>query len=159
MSAPNFNLVSEVQQTARRDFPMANVSLLNPDYSNPLLDGEWLELDSDGNLARGASNGNLAVFPVFTERGRTDTQAIGKACVIFLQQFEAETAIVNTTGLSVGDRLMVGDVTIGALTRRGLLKATTGAGVVEVGFVTKLFAGETKVRFQRTPNFMRAAIV
>lgn len=157
--APNLVLISEVQQTARRDFYLANSNLLNPDYSNPLLDGEWLELDSDGNLARGTGNGTDAVFPVFTEKGRTDTQAIGKATVIFLQQFEAETIICDVSSLSVGDRLMVGDVTISGLTRRGVKKAGTGAGVVEVGFVTKLFSGETKVRFVRTPNFVRAAIV
>ena len=153
MSAPNFELITELQLTTRRDFAAADVSLLNPVASNPILEGEWLELDDNYKLRRGSGSGRACVYPVHTERGRYDTQAIGKLNVIMLHDYEAETKIFLGTGLGIGDRLMVGDVTIGGQTKRGVLKATGASGTVEVGFVTKLPTG--KVRFQRTPPFVR----
>lgn len=151
MAGPNFVLITELQMNNRRDFYAADSTLLNPTGANPLVDGEWLELDSSYKLARGSGSGNLGVFPVHTERGRYDTQSIGKVNVIMLHDFEAETTICDVTGLGVHDKLMVADVTIGGLTKRGLKKSTGAAGTIEVGYVTKLYSGQTKVRFVRTP--------
>lgn len=153
MGAPNFELISELQLVTRRDFPAADVTLLNPNNANPILEGEWLELDTNYKLARGTGNGKPCVYPVHTERGRYDTQSIGKLNVLMLHDYEAETKIFDSTGLAVGDRLMVGDVTISGQTKRGLKKATGAATTVEVGIVTKLPTG--KVRFQRIPPFVR----
>ena len=149
-SAPNFELVTELQTLTRRDFPLTDPTILGPLGSNPLVDGEWLEIDSNYHLQRGTTNGILAVYPVHTERGRYDTQAIGKSNVLFLGQFEADTKVVNMTGLSVGSILMVGDVTYMGVTKRGLLLSTGASGVIEVGYVTKLDAANGKVRFVRT---------
>lgn len=154
MAEPNFVLVSELQTTQRRDFFMADTTLLNPLATNALLDGEWLELDANYKLARGAGAGSPAVFPVHTERGRYDTQALGKANVLFMGEFEVDTKIVNTAALVVGDHLKVGDVTIGGQTKRGVLRATGGVGAtteVIVGVVTRLYAGQTKIRMIRRP--------
>lgn len=156
MTAPNFVLISELQMNRRRDFYVADSSLLLPLGSNPLVDGEFLELDGNYKLARGTGAGIQAVYPVHTERGRYDTQAIGKVNVIMLDEFEAETSVVTTTSIAVGDSLKVGDVTnwLGSgLTKRGLLRATSGVGAsgeVIVGYCTKLFAGQNKIRFVRT---------
>src|SRR5512136_1874683 len=96
---PNFELVTELQTLTRRDFPLADPTLLQPIGVNPLVDGEFLELDVNYKLAR---VGNIAqvgatkesatrlVFPVHTERGRYDTQAIGKTNVLYLGSYEAE---------------------------------------------------------------------
>ena len=75
--APYMNLISEVLPVQRRDFYMADATLLNPNNANPVLDGEWLQLDSTYKLTRGAS-GNVAVpsWQLFAERGRFDTQSI-----------------------------------------------------------------------------------
>ena len=143
MAGPNFELVTELQTLTRRDFPLANTGLLQPLSANPLVDGEWLELDANYMLARGSASTSPLVFPVHTERGRYDTQAIGKVNVLFAGMYEAETAVFDGTGLSFGDALMVADVTFGGLTRRGLKKATSGSAVV--GYVTRLPTG--KVRF------------
>lgn len=156
MAEPNFVLVTELQMNRRRDFYMADTSLLAPLGANPLLDGEWLELDTNYKLARGTGVGSPAVFPVHTERGRYDTQAIGKVNVIMLDNFEADTKICDVTNVVVGDHLIVGDVTIGALTRRGLKRATGGKGAtteVIVGICTRLYAGQTKLRFVRNPPY------
>jgi hypothetical protein len=157
-SAPNFVLVTELQTLTRRDFPLADPTILQPLGANPLLDGEWLDFNTSYQLQRdetgagGTHEGELPSFPVFTERGRYDTQAIGKSSVLMFGMYEADTQIVNTASLAIGSMLTVQDVTISALTKRGLAKvvATSGSGVVVVGYVTKLYAGLTKVRFMHT---------
>lgn len=85
MASPNFELITELQTLTRRDFPVADPGLLQPLNANPLVDGEWLELNGNYQLVRGAdAGGSMLVFPLHTERGRYDTQAIGKANVLFL---------------------------------------------------------------------------
>ena len=147
--APYMNLISEVLPVQRRDFYMADATLLNPNNANPVLDGEWLQLDSTYKLTRGAS-GNVAVpsWQLFAERGRFDTQSIGKAPVLFIGGDEAETSICDLTGLAVGDGLMVGVVTVGGLTKKGLKKVGSTAATTYVvrAYVTRL-PGGGKVRY------------
>jgi hypothetical protein len=128
-NAPYLKLLSPVLPVDRRDFPVA-ASLLNPVGANPLIDGEWLELNSTGQLVRGSGDGVKPAFALFAERGRYDTQAIVKAPVLFLGQYHASTAVFDASGLAAWDPLMVADVTIGALTRRGLKKATSAKMIV-----------------------------
>lgn len=159
MSGPNFTLVSELQTQTRRDFPLADASLLQPFNSNPLVDGEFLELDTNYKMARGTVGVGATVegssalqFPLFTERGRYDTQAIGKATFLMFGMYEAETAVATLAGLALGDALTVQNVTFQSLTRRGLAKqvAAAGTGIVVVGYVSKIMTG--KVRFVHFAN-------
>lgn len=150
--APNFNLISEVLPVQRRDFAMANADLLNPNNANPLLDGEWLGLNGSYQVARGSGAQASPTWPVFAERGRYDTQAIGKVPVLFGGFYEAETAICDTSGLAVGDFLEVGDVTINSLTKQGLLEAAGGGQHWIVGVVTRL-PGSGVVRFWHNGGF------
>lgn len=160
-TAPNFTLISEFQSLQRRDFDLGVPDLLNPLNSNPLLDGEWLGLNSSYQLVRGTGiqfpgtgGTGSAVWPVFMERGRYDTQAIGKTTVIFGGFYEAETAIVNTTGVAVGDLLEVTDVTIGGLVKQGLAEAAGAGEHWIVGIVTRL-PGAGKVRFWHNGGFFK----
>lgn len=157
MAEPNLVLVTELQTLIRRDFYVADSTLLNPLLAGapgPLLDGEWLELDANYKLARGTGAGKAAVYPLHTERGRYDTQALGKVNVLMLNEFEADTKICDPTSVVVGDALKIGDVTIGGVAgKRGLVRATGGVGAsgeVIVGYCTRLYAGQTKLRFVRT---------
>jgi hypothetical protein len=144
---PNLNLISEVMPVHRRDFTLTDTTILNPTATNPLVDGEWLEIDSASYTAkRGTGEAASMSWPVFSLRGQYDTQAIGKATLLFLNDYEAETTIVNTSGLAVGNFLVVGDVTIGGLTKRGLLKAAGSGQHFVQGVVTRL-PGGGKVRF------------
>ena len=147
MSTPPYlELISEVLPVQRRDFYMDDPALLNPNNANPLLDGEWLSLNSSYKLARGTGTLATRPFQVWTERGRYDTQAIGKATVLFSGAYEAETSVADLTGLAIGDCLVVGDVTVGGLTKKGLLKLpAAAAGYWVVGTVTRLPTG--KVRY------------
>ena len=161
MPAPLFELVSELQMLNRRDFSVADETMLNPLNSRPLVEGEWLAIDSNYKLAREGDNNSgtadegtsYAVFPVHTERGRYDTQVVKKVNVLFMGMYEAETQIVDTTGLALGDSLTVQDISIGGIVRRGLKKNSgSTSGRVVVGYVTKLYSGQTKVRFIHQAN-------
>ena len=147
-TAPYMTLISEVLPIQRRDFYVANTALLNPNNANPILDGEWLELDSSYKLARGAGTPQATpAWQVFAERGRYDTQAIGKLPVLFIGGYEAETSICDVTGCAVGDALVVTDVTVGGLTKRGLDKISAATGEYLVfAYVTRL-VGTTKLRY------------
>lgn len=169
MSGPNFELITELQTLTRRDFPVADPTILQPLGAAPLLDGEWLELDGNYKLARkpeitghtavgGTKEGaNLLVFPVHTERGRYDTQAIGKVNVLYFGMYEAETKVADLTSLNVGDALTVADLGAGAgayQDKRGLAKKA-GSSVVVVGYVSRL-PGGGKVRFVHYANILVA---
>ncbi len=145
--APFLTLITEVLPLNRRDMYMADPTLLNPNNANPLIDGEWVEIDTNYKLVRGTGNSASPAFQVFTERGRYDTQAIGKADILFIGGYEAETTVCDLTGLAVGNQLVVADVTVSGLTKRGLKKLPAASGTYNVvGRVTRL-PGSGKVRY------------
>lgn len=147
MPTINFETVTEVQGLLRRDFPMASKALLNPNNANPLIDGEFLNLDAAYQLVRGA-DGTLG-FAVFMERGRFDAQAIGKTMVLFGGTYEADTRVFTAAGLTLGGKLQLSaSVTVDALTKSGL--ANYAAGEV-LGYVTRLPANNgNRLRFLQT---------
>jgi hypothetical protein len=143
----NFELVTELQALIRRDFYLANKSLGNPTDSNPLMDGEFLKLDTAYKLVR-AGDGELG-WAVFMEKGRYDVQALGKTTILFAGTYEADTRVFTTSGLTLGGKLQVSaSVTVDSLTKTGL--ANYSAGEV-VGYVTRLPANNGgKLRFIQT---------
>jgi hypothetical protein len=154
MSIPPFlTLISEVLPVQRRDFYVTDPTLLNPNNANPLIDGEWLELDSNYKLVRGASGeGTNPAWQMFAERGRYDTQAIGKVPVLFMGGYEAETQVATLTSLVVGSPLEVTDVTFQSLTRRGLaLSATSSGEHLIFGYVTRVFSDRVRYWYPGTP--------
>lgn len=161
MAAPLFELVTELQTLTRRDYSSADETILNPLNVRPLVEGEWLNIDANYKLARlGDNNSGTAdegtdpnVYPVHTERGRYDVQAIKKINVLQFGMYEADTQIVDTTSILLGSAVTVQDVTVGGIVRRGLKLATAGAGRVVVGYVSKLFtSGPTRIRFVHFGN-------
>lgn len=154
MSKPNFELVTELQTLTRRDFYLAVPTILNPLDANPLLDGEWLELDSNYALVRGTGEGvSPNAFVVHTERGRYDTQAIQKTNVLMLGMYEARTRVYDSTSLLLGSAVTVQDCTIDSVAgKRGLKLDAAGAGRVRVGYVSKLVDGSGYMRFVHFGN-------
>ena len=152
---PNFKRVSEFQTIHRRPFELATPALLNPNNANPLLDGEFLELTSAYKMERGASAAAGAAVPSFAyaaERGRYEVQAIQKGPFLYLGQYEADTLIMDATGVTLGMKLVVTDVTIATLTKRGLSRwpAVPVGDEVVVGYVTRLPANNNNfLRFIR----------
>lgn len=139
MFPPTLTLVSELLPVQRRDFPMAVPGLLDPNNANPLVEGEWLGLNSSYQLVRGSGEQAKPTWQVFMERGRYDTQAIGKTMVLFIGGYEAYTTICDLTGPpTIGDPLVVTDVTIGGQTKQGLKKPSGMGAHTVVAYVTRL---------------------
>lgn len=160
LQGPNFTLISELQTLTRRDWTLATPAELLPLGSNPLLDGEWVGVNSNYQVDRDSTgvgatveSSNPLEFVVFTERGRYDTQAIGKVNTLMFGMYEAQSLIVNLSGVTVGSPLTVQNVTYNGLTKRGLaLKvAGDGSGVVVVGYCSRL-PGNNAVRFVHMGN-------
>ncbi len=147
MSTPPYmELITEVLNVVRRDFYQNDAALLNPNNANPVIDGEWLELNSSYKLIRGSGASVKPAWQVWTEKGRYDTQAIGKSTLLFLGGYEAETSVYTSTGIAAGDPLVVNDVTVGGLTRRGLLKLPASSGTYGVrAYCTRVLTG--KIRY------------
>jgi hypothetical protein len=150
MAVENFRLHSAVEKVERRDFPVSDRSILNPNGANPLLDGEFMEHDAANSKKVIRAAGLKLSFAVFAERGRSDTQAIGKVPLLYMGAYEADTLIMDATAMAHGDPLMVNDVTIATLTKSGLKKHGGGAELV-VGYVLRLPANNgQKLRFMWT---------
>lgn len=155
---PNLELKTEVQPIHRRDFYVADPTLLNPINANPLVDGEWLELDANYKAVRGSGEAAVPSWICWAERGRYDTQAIGKVPLLFLNGFEAITKIVDLTGITVGEALVVQNVTIGGLAKRGLAQLGAGAGEhLIIGYATRVFADRLQFWCPNAPNWKSVA--
>lgn len=136
MPTQTFKLITELQTITRRDFVVADRTLLNPDNANPLEMGEWLQIDASYEVVRG--DGSVPGFAMFVEKGRSDIQAIGKVTLLFLGAYEAETLIFNSGAApALGAKLEVATVTYETLSKSGL--QTQSAGEV-AGYVTKTAA-------------------
>jgi uncharacterized membrane protein (UPF0136 family) len=155
--APHMELKSEVLPIQRRDFYVADTSLLNPLATNPIYDGEWLQLDDTYKLERGTGTQAEPAWQIWAERGRYDTQAIGKLPTLFIGGYEAETDICDVTGCAVGSPLVVAGVTVDGQTKRGLdlISAATGIYLV-FAYVTRL-VGTTKLRYWVNPGWKSVA--
>lgn len=133
-----FNLKSEFQTIHRRSFELADPALLNPNNANPIIEGEFFTLDGAYKMARGSAFGAVPAWAYFAEQGRYETQAIGKGPFLYGGFYEADTKVMSATSLAVGDPVVVGDVTIGGLTRRGLVAVNAAGTDFVVGYVTRL---------------------
>jgi hypothetical protein len=147
MTVVNFELVTEVQGLLRRDFPIADRTLVNPTNANPLMDGEFMNLDSSYRLIRGV-NGTFGMA-LFVEKGRMDVQAIGKGTVLMGGAYEADTRVFTTTNLTLGCKLQINAaVTVDTLTKSGLALYSSGE---VIGYCTRLPANNGgKLRFFQT---------
>lgn len=132
MPGPNFDIISGLEYTDRMDYYLVDPTILMPTSTNPLVDGEWLELDASLKLKRGTSmvanneSTTFLCFPSWSETGRFEVQSIQKVPVIRWSYFEARTAVINNTGCTVGTPLIVQDITFkGIAGRRGLAKCPT----------------------------------
>jgi len=144
----NLEIVSDVQDIGRRDFAVADKTLVNPTNPNCIVDGEFLSLNMDYQLVRSV-NGVLG-FATFAERGRFDVQAIGKLTVLYYKPYEADTRVFTAAGLALGGPLTISGavVTSDGVTRSGLI--ASGGGIV-LGYVTRLPANNGgRLRFLKT---------
>ena len=165
----NFEPVSDILATQRRDFPLATPALADPLNALALVDGEWMKLNSSYQIERACSAagaGNAAgqtSYVLFAERGRYDVRALSgtKMPIIMMGEFEADTRIYDATATvnggatisAVGQPLKVASITIGSRVYVGLVghgaDPTSDKDPI-VGRVTRLPADNGgKLRFIR----------
>lgn len=133
----NFEPVSDILATQRRDFVLADKNLADPINAVALVDGEWMVIDNSYKLVRAStigSVGNAATqtsYPLFAERGRYDVraQAQPKMPIVFMGDYEVDTRIFDaavTVGSGApitfaGQPLKVATIAIGGRNYSGLV--------------------------------------
>jgi len=147
-------LLTPVTDVFRHDLSLADPTLLDPTLPSALIQGEWLVRDAAGKGVRVGVNSVRGAMQVFTPKGDTSAQAIGKVTVIQLSEYEAET-VMFAAGLSpaIGDPLTVKQVTVDGVLRSALAAAVTGDFVyAHVTLAPADNAG--KLRFQKSTNLV-----
>lgn len=165
----NFEPVSDILATQRRDFGLADKTLSDPLNAVALVDGEWMVIDSAYKLVRASvigTPGNLASqhsYPLIAERGRYDVRAMSgaKMPIVFMGDFECDTRIFDATAALgsgaaitvVGQPLKVATITIGSRNYTGLVGVGGSDTDPVVGRVTRLPASNGgKLRFIRASS-------
>ena len=146
--ANELSLITPVNDTFRRDVEVASATLIDPNDALALTQGEWVVSNASGKFVR-VSSQTLGAFQVFTQRGDTSAQAIGKIAVLQLHEYEAETTqFADAITPAIGTALALDAVTIDGVTNRsGFRVAITGDYVY--AFVTKASADNGgKLRYQ-----------
>lgn len=169
----NFTPVRDALPVHRANFPLADPTIADPLNAVALVDGEWLTVDANYELARatdvttlGALVAGLA-YPHWNERGRSDMLATGERRTVVLWGgfWEYDTRIFdvaaningsgNTAITTVGQALTVCTVAIGTRNYVGICGHDGGPQVGGtdteqiVGYVTRLPAnngGQLRMR-------------
>jgi len=163
----NFEPTTDVLAAVhRRDFVLADRTLVDPTNALCLVDGEWMAIGVGYKMSRASAVGtpgaraSVRSFPLWMERGRYDVQAIAqtKAPVIWLGHYEADTRVYDasvTLGsgaaiTSVMQPLKVATITVNGRNYSGLVGHGGSADTDPVvGYVTRLPAENGgKLRFQ-----------
>lgn len=167
-SKVNFEPVSDFASSAvcRRDFVLADRTLLDPTNAVALRDGEWMVIGAGYKMSRAAAIGTpgaratVRSFPLWSELGRYDVQGIaqGKAPLIWLGHYEADTRIYDAAVAlgsgaaitAVMQPLKVATITMGSRNYVGLVGHGGSADTDPVvGYVTRLPSENGgKLRFQ-----------
>jgi len=174
LSKVNFEPQSDVNATTRRDIPLADGNLVNPNNAVALVDGEWVTINDDYKMLRAAditqAPGTVAAkpgasnaMPLWAERGRYDVQANAeKKCpCIYGGWYEADTRIyddvLNGGITAAGQNLKVAviEFLVSGTPKRfsGLIRHVDGDPDPIVGVVTRLPAKNGgKLRFRKPIN-------
>jgi hypothetical protein len=161
----NFTPVSDILPVQRRDFAMADPTLIQPLNAICVIDGEWLTLNSSYQTIRATDITTVGAvapvgapfpprsFPLFAERGRYDVQSLSghKVPLLWRGDYEFDTRIFDasaTVGAGGGaaitavmQPLKVATITFGGRNFTGLVGhglLTSGDTDPIVGYVTRL---------------------
>jgi hypothetical protein len=159
----NFTPVTDILPVQRRDFPLADPTLAQPLNAICLIDGEWLTLNSAYQAIRATDITSVGAyqpagaafpprsFPLFSERGRYDTQAMSmtKMPILWRGDYEFDTRIFDAVATVHGGAaitapmqpLKVATITFGGRSFTGLVGhgALSGGDTDPVvGYVTRL---------------------
>jgi hypothetical protein len=151
------SLLTPVNDVFRRDFEMADSTLLDPTVTNALNQGEWVERDSTGKMVRVTAVSSKLPMQVFSEKGDFSAQSIGKVAVLQLNAYEADTDMFDSAGVYVAGatELTVDDFAISGVTRSALKVAASGNMVHAIATRAPADNGG-KLRFQRISPYVKA---
>jgi len=139
-----FLRMKALQLIDKRDVALDDATLLSPkgDTNGPLVEGEFLVLNTDGTWERctnetGQTYSNqVPAVLVLGGAGRTDTMTTKKATTYQLKPGDIfETRVCDTTNVAPGTKLALGVVSVTDPTgaskhKSGLLKAADASAVV-----------------------------
>lgn len=146
----NLQILTDLNRLDRKDVPLQDPTLADPKEAAALLQGEWVTFDASGKKALRVTASTPHCYQVFTNRGDTASQAIGKVAILFLNDYEADT-VIFADGLTptVGQVLTVKSSTVGGVANRAAL-ATAAPGDFPVAVVTRVPAENGgKLRFRK----------
>jgi len=166
MAVPMFELLTGAELLERRDYSIADTTLLDPMSTNPIIEGEWLELNASKQLIRtGPNNANLEAGGMLTnpfsgqywgERGRYDVRAINKLPILLWGNYEAFTKVFWKPGMpdantpqTLGQKLGVASVPIGGQFKKGLYVPTSNGHHWIVGYFFGAGRTSDEIRFMR----------
>jgi hypothetical protein len=161
MAVPYFELITGAELTERRDYAVDDITVLDPAGANPIVEGEWLELNPATRKLRRATGfmNNWFSGQFWGEKGRTDTRAISKLPIILWGNYEAYTKVFNNVAgpnkpTTLGQKLTVNDVLVDGLTRKGLYVPTLAGQYQIVGHYFGPGRTQNEIRFMRREPFM-----
>lgn len=153
----SLELITPVNDNVRRDVELADPTLLDPNESDCLVQGEWLTYDSSAKAIRATSVTTTQVFQVWSQKGDLAGQAIGKICVLMAHEYEADTDMFkDNDNYAVGSELTVDDNTIDGVTGRASLELAASGGFVHA-ICTKIpSTNGGKLRFIKRAPYIKA---
>lgn len=125
--------------TASTALPSDPANPFDPDSANPLVEGEWLQIDTDnkcsrllitgvlGNQVTAANKTGYSTIPCvmhFSEKGRYDAQITKKAHMVTGPvgfEFRCKLCVATSSAVTAGQRVVVGFVAVGGKMKRGLV--------------------------------------
>lgn len=160
------DLITPVSDVHRRDLICADTNMVDPDHADHVKAGEWVGLDANGHaqeggddIAAGAGDSPVAgegpFYQVFSQKGDSAAQALGKICVIMSHDYEAETDMYRDgVTFSAGMALTISQTDMGGSgtgddTRCVLDEAATNNIVVAICTMAPSATASGKLRFQR----------
>lgn len=132
----------------------------DPDSANPLVEGEWLQIDNDnkcsrlltacvlGSQAAAAEKNGYSTIPCvmhFSEKGRYDAQITKKAHMVTGPvgfEFRCKLCVATSSAVTAGQRVVVGFVSVGGKMKRGLVAVNASDAVLTTAANTGSSVGD-----------------
>lgn len=156
MAVPYFEMITGAELLERRDFPIIDATLLDPMSSNPIVEGEWLEVDPTTKKLKRSTGEMTNPFSgqFWGERGRYDIRAINKLPILLWGNYEAYTKVFNNVAgpnkpSTLGQRLTVNDVLVDGFTKKGLYVPSASGHHWIVGYYYGPGRTANEIRFMR----------
>ncbi len=163
------DLLTPVSDVHRRDIIVSDTNMVDPDHADHVKAGEWIGLDSNGQAQAAGEDmttspvaGEGPFYQVFSQKGDSAAQALGKITIIMSNDYEAETDMyVKDISWEVGDELTLEEGADTGMSGTGddsrvcFAQAATTETVVAVVTMTPSVTPSGKLRFHRVSPYTK----